>query len=522
MRVGVTGFAHEVNGFADVVTRDRGIDISQRHGGLASSWEAGPLIARLHEVFDADADAGAEIVELPVWGFGASGPLDGDDFRTILAEVLSALAAAMADGPLDAVVVLGHGAGRTTDDTDPDGTLLGALRAAVGDQVAIVVVLDFHANVSARMCDVVDAVVGYRTNPHVDIADRLVEAADHVHRLVGGGAASIVHHRLAMVLPQIAQLTATGEPLGEVMAMAEERCVAPVRNVSVFGGFSLADVPDSGTSVCVTVDAGHEDVGEELVRTLTRALWARVDRYRLHATPLDDAVAEASLAARGVRPPVLLADVADNPGGGAPANSTFVLKALVEAGVDGVVLGLQCDPGVVEMAWRAGEGAEVQVTFNAGSDRPLAVPFTTTALVLRLCDEPLQPTRGVYAGSTRHPGRCCSLRVGGVEVGVSSFPVQCADDDTLRHVGLDPSTARVVVVKSRGHFRAGFDHLFAPAQIVEVGAPGVSTPELHTLPWVHLPRPVFPLDEIDIAAAEEIEPTVYRHRTTNAAATVRR
>ncbi len=520
MRVGVTGFAHEVNGFADVVTRDRGVNASQQPGGLASSWEAQPLIGRLHELFDADAHAG--IVELPVWTIGASGPLEGEDFRTILTEVLSALTTAMADGPLDAVVVLGHGAGRTTDDTDPDGTFLRALRAAVGADVAIVVVLDFHANVSAQMCDSVDAVVGYRTNPHIDIADRLVEAADHVHRLVGGGAASIVHHRLAMVLPQIAQLTAADEPLGEVMAIAQERCVAPVRNVSVFGGFSLADVPDCGTSVCVTVDAGHEHVGEELVRTLSRALWARVGRYRLHAVPLDDAVADALLAARGVRPPVLLADVADNPGGGAPANSTFVLKALVDAGVDGVVLGLQCDPGVVDMAWRAGEGAEVQVTFNAGSDRPLAVPLTTTAVVIALCDEPLRPTRGVYAGSTRHAGRCCSLRVGGVEVGVSSFPVQCADDDTLRHVGLDPSTARVVVVKSRGHFRAGFDHLFTSAQIIEVGAPGVSTPELHTLPWVHLPRPVFPLDEIDVAAAEAIEPTVYRHHALHGAATVLR
>jgi microcystin degradation protein MlrC len=80
---------------------------------------------------------------------------------------------------------------------------------------------------------------------------------------------------------------------------------------------------------------------------------------------------------------------------------------------------------------------------------------------------------------------------------VSSRALQCADDDTLRHCGLDPATANVVVVKSRGHFRAGFDHLFTDDRIVEVGAPGVATPELHTLPWRHLPRPVFPLDEVE-------------------------
>ena len=95
--------------------------------------------------------------------------------------------------------------------------------------------------------------------------------------------------------------------------------------------------------------------------------------------------------------------------------------------------------------------------------------LTTAALV---------PTRGGYAGSLRHPGRSCALRIGGVggiEVGVSSHAVQCADDDTLRFVGLQPEKARVVVVKSRGHFRAGFDHLFADDQIIEVGAPGVAT-----------------------------------------------
>ena len=148
------------------------------------------------------------------------------------------------------------------------------------------------------------------------------------------------------------------------------------------------------------------------------------------------------------------------------------------------------------------------------------MPFTEPATVIALVDEPLCPTRGVYAGSTRHPGRCCALRIGGIEIGVSSHPVQCADDDTLRHVGLDPAAARVVVVKSRGHFRAGFDHLFAPEQIVEVGAPGVATPELHTLTWQWLPRPVFPLDEIDIAVARAAAPTVHGRRSAAAEAGV--
>jgi len=502
VRVGITGFAHEVNGFAAPITRAHGIDASRHEGGLAATWEAGPAVA----VLDA---AGIEPVELPVWEFGASGPLLGEDFRTILTEVLDGLGAT---GHLDGVVVLGHGAGRTTDDTDPDGTFLGAVRAAVGASAPLVVVLDFHANVSSAMCAAVDGIVAYRTNPHVDIRDRVAEAAELVVHLLQGPRTAVVHQRLPMVLPQIAQLTAANEPLGEVMALAAELTVPPIRNISVLGGFSLSDVPCNGTSVCATVDAGHEHVGIDAVRALAAAIWERRPRYRLHAVPLADAVAEAVRASRGDATPALLADVADNPGGGAPADSTFVLRALLDAGVGGVVLGLQCDPAVVSRAWDAGIGARIAVTFNEGSTAPLAVPLTVEAEVTALTDAPLVPQRGIYAGLSRYTGPCCGLRIaeaaagagagaGTVDVGVSSWPVQCADDDTLRHVGLRPEAARVVVVKSRGHFRAGFDHLFADDRIVEVGAPGVATPELHTLPWVHLPRPVFPLDDVEWDAA---------------------
>lgn len=492
-RIGITGYAHEVNGFAAPVVLADGIDLARTPGGLVGTWAAGPAVRTLLEVTP------TEVVELPVWEFGAGGPLDGDDFRMLLRGVDDALRAASVVAPLDAVLVLGHGAGRTSDDLDPDGTFLAAVRRLVGPDVPVVVVLDFHANLSEAMVEAVDVVVGYRTNPHVDIAERLVEAARHLHRLLDGERTVIRHRRLPMVLPQIAQLTAPSEPLGEVMAVAATWDDPPVRNVSVFGGFSLADVPCSGASVAVTVDAGHEALAEQVVDRLALELWSRRDRYRLHAVPLDDAVAIARDVCTSGGPPVLLADVADNPGGGAPATSTFVLRALIDAGVPtlgDVAVGLQCDLRVVEQAWSLGMGASATFVLNDGSDDALAPPLELRAEVVALTDAPLTPTRGVYAGSERHPGRCCALRAGGLVVGISSRPLQCADDDTLRHAGLDPAAAQVVVVKSRGHFRAGFDHLFTDDRIVEVGAPGVATPELHTLPWRHLPRPVFPLDDV--------------------------
>lgn len=496
-RVGITGYAHEVNAFAAPVGLEAGRDASRGPGGLRVSWEAGPLVARL------DADPMVEVVDLPVWEFGASGPLDDGAFADVVDAAVQAVRAA---APLDAVVVLGHGGGRSMHDLDTDATFLEVVRAEVGSATPLVVVLDFHANLSERMCAAVDVVVGYLTNPHVDIAQRLVEAAEQVLQLLDGTATSVVWCRLPLVLPQIAQLTAPDEPFGRVTELAKGLAAAEpaVRNVSVFGGFSLADVPCSGASVCVTVDRDAEAAGAAVVRRVAHALWDERPNYRLRATPLADVLPAARDAAARRRAPVIVADVADNPGGGAPATSTALLHALVAADIDQVVLGLQCDPAVVDAAWRAGVGRTLRATFNAGSTDPLAQPFTADVTVTALVDAPVVPARGVFAGQRRHPGRSCALRVGGVHVGVSSRPLQCADPDTLEHVGLAPASARVVVVKSRGHFRAGFEHLFAPEQVVEAEAPGVATPALHLLHWEHLPRPVFPLDAID-----DFEPIIH-------------
>ncbi|MFM7045948.1 MAG: M81 family metallopeptidase [Ilumatobacteraceae bacterium] len=506
LRVAIAGFLHEANSLADITTRSAAVDHSAMPGSLASSAESSGAVARLREL----CGASVEIVALPVWDFGAAGPIAAADFEFVLGHVVDALRTA---GPVDAVIVPGHGAGRTTADLDPDAAFLTAIREVVGDDVPVVVVLDFHANVSSAMCAAADVIIGYRTNPHVDVVDRLREAAEHVVRLLHGehrdsrhdgrhgghcvGRTVIARCAVPMVLPQIAQLTTRGETLHEVMALAEAAIVPPVRNVSVFGGFSLADVPDCGLTIVVTADEGAEAVAASTAEQIAAAAWARRNRYRLTVVPLADAVSRAAAAAAGDTPPVILADTSDNPGGGAPGNATFILAALHAARVRGVVMGLQCDTAVVDAAWAAGVGARIEARFNEGSDRPLAPPFTAHATVLALADGEFVPSRGVYAGAVRRPGRCCALDIDGIRIAVSSRPVQAADDDTLRHAGLDPSTARVVVVKSRGHFRAGFDHLFSERQVVEVGAQGVATNDLSAVDWQHLRRPVFPLDRVE-------------------------
>jgi microcystin degradation protein MlrC len=115
--------------------------------------------------------------------------------------------------------------------------------------------------------------------------------------------------------------------------------------------------------------------------------------------------------------------------------------------------------------------------------------------VIALTDGNCVGRRGIYAGLRLELGRCAALEVGGVTVVVISHRVQCADPIFFEMMGLDIGRARSVVVKSRGHFRGGFDEFFGPDQIVEVDLPGLTSPMLNRFDWQRLPRPVIPLDD---------------------------
>ncbi|HUC71921.1 MAG TPA: MlrC C-terminal domain-containing protein, partial [Stellaceae bacterium] len=188
-------------------------------------------------------------------------------------------------------------------------------------------------------------------------------------------------------------------------------------------------------------------------------------------------------------------DVADNPGGGGRGNTTFLLRALYEAGVEGAMLGVFYDPPLAADAHRLGVGAQFEAHFNQSETTKFSEPWTAPATVASLTDGNCVGRRGIYAGMRLELGPCAALQVGGVTVVVVSHRVQCADPVFFEMMGLDIARARSIVVKSRGHFRGGFDEFFRPAEIVEVDLPGLTSPMLSRFDWKCLPRPVIPLDD---------------------------
>jgi microcystin degradation protein MlrC len=500
-RIGLLGFSIECNRFAPVAGE---ADFRERTllRGMAMLDEARAEAPRmLSELpgFLADMDAAGawEPVPLLLAMAGPNGPVEHGFFQSLMAEWEEGLRQA---GPLDGVYCVLHGAGLTTQDDDPEGSILTMLRRHVGEQAKIVASFDLHANVAEADYRTLDAFIGYRTNPHMDMRERGAESAQVLRRLLGGPRTHIAAVRLPIVPPTVTMLTgpdAPNRPYGELIDFGQRRMnEAPyagrIVNVSVMGGFAFADTPFNGLTAVVT--ATDAEAAGALATEIACEGWARREQFHPRLTSLDAAVELAMRTRDSRRPALIFADVADNPGGGGRGNTMFILEAFLDAGVRNAIFGVIHDPVVAAEAHRLGEGALIYAHFNreAVSDfsRPLRVPAT----VRRLHPGPVKCRRGTYAGGTIDLGPSAALDLGGIIVVVVSQRVQCADPAFLEAFGLDIGRARAVVVKSRGHFRSGFDEFFSHDQVIEVDAPGLTSPMLQHFQWKHLPRPVVPLD----------------------------
>ena len=436
-------------------------------------------------------------VPLILTGCQPWGPVDSAFFRRTVDGMLALLEEA---GQVDGIFIANHGGMTATEDHDPDGEMLERLRAVVGPEVPVIATLDLHANISERMVAASDVIVGYQTNPHVDMAERGEEAAFLMRLLLAGTRARAVFVRLPLVAPSVALLTASG-PYGELMDLAQRRkreMGGAILNASVFGGFAFSDTPKNGLAVVVTA-RDEEAPARALAAEIAGRAWAERSRFKKTLTSIEDGVNLAlRTAADPGLPPVIFSDAGDNPGGGGGGDTPYLLKALTEAGARGVLYGSFFDPQLAAKAHAQGEGATFTAVFNREQRTRYGERFEVEARVVSLCDGEMVGRRGIFAGRGVRLGPSAVLEIGaedGIRVVIISARQQTADPMFFELFGLDIAEARVVCVKSRGHFRAGFDLWFAPQQVHEIDTPGLTSPVLERLEWRALPRPVYPLDE---------------------------
>jgi microcystin degradation protein MlrC len=491
-RIAILGFSIECNRFAPVA-HAADFHVLQRGAAIIADARATtPRALPEARGFFAAMDARGAWRPVPILLAQAApnGPVDQAFFDALMAEWHTGLAAQ----PVDGVYMVLHGAGLATQDDDPDGALIALVREVVGPGVPIVATLDLHANISTRMVAGLDCFIGYRTNPHLDMRERGAEAAVAMRRLLAGEKFHIARVRLPIVPPSTSQVTLpnhSDRPMGEMIDFGERRMAAPsyagrIVNLSVMGGFAHGDTADHGLTVVVTATDARAAHG--LAVDVAEAGWARRARFVANLTSVADAVALAKSA-----PPRIFADVGDNPGGGGRGNTQYILRAFYAADVQNCLVGALFDPPLAAAA-HAASGAFV-ARFNTAEDSRFSERWEAPATVVALSDGQFVGRRGIFAETALELGPTAAIRLGGITVVVISVRQQCADPTFFEHLGLDIAAAGSVVVKSRGHFRGGFDEFFPAERIIDVGAPGLTSLDFASIPWTRLPRPVLPLDK---------------------------
>ncbi|MEK9725420.1 MAG: M81 family metallopeptidase [Rhodospirillaceae bacterium] len=429
-------------------------------------------------------------VPILICGAEPGGPVDHAFFERTKAEMRRRLEAAL---PLDGVFFSAHGAMTTTETPDPDGELFEMARAVIGPDAPLIATFDLHANVSERMVAKTDIMVGYLTNPHVDQRERAAEAAGLMLEMFDGMVPKPVFIRVPMASPPVTLLTAKG-PYADLIAEGQRAKTDAIANVTLLAGFAYGNTPKNGMAVIVTA-RDDEAPARALAEDLARMAWDNRHRHKIALTSIADAVAAAKACGEDASlPAVILADCADNPGGGGRGNTAFVLSALLKAAVEGCYAGIFFDPALAAEAHERGVGARFTAVINRHSESAFSERFEFEAEVAGLHDGVVVGTLGIYAGRTVDLGPTAHLKVGGIDLIVVSKRKQCADPVFFQMFGLAIEDARSVLVKSRGHFRAGFLPWFPPENVIEVDAPGLTSNVFANFTFDGYSRPIYPLD----------------------------
>ncbi len=484
-RVAIGGLMHETNTFAKTRTTPddfrayqfaRGDEMLARYANVRS--EIGGMMAGARE---------NDVTLIPtIFSFAVpSGMVTRETYQQLAAWVLDDLARIDFDGVLLAL----HGAMVAEGVPDVEGDLLRRVRALVGNK-PIVATFDMHANLSAAMRQYADVLIGYDTYPHVDPYERGIEAANVIAKMLRGEIRpTMALEQLPLLSVPQAQYTASG-PMREIMArVAEMEKDTRVIAASVAVGFPYADVECAGMSVVVTTN-GDTGLARDSARALREMIWARRDAFGVQNMRVEDAVSRAVASENA---PVILVDVADNIGGGAPGDGTVLLKALRDAHARHAVVTI-ADAEAAAQAIDAGIDNFVSLCVGGKTDFFHGEPVELRGRV-RLISTGEYMHKGSYmTGMVMRMGRTVVLNCDGVDVVLMERKTMPFDAQQLRSLGIEPADQKIIVVKSALAWQAAYGDM--ARAVFYVDTPGICTANLKTLPYHNVRRPIFPLDNL--------------------------
>ena len=419
-----------------------------------------------------------------------SGPVADAAFEALSAAILDAIRPGC-----DAILLDLHGAMVTMSHDDGEGELLARIRA-LAPGVPLGVALDLHGNITARMVANCDALAGFKTYPHVDMAETGTLVAGIVGRMLDEGLAPCrawIHP--PMLAHTLRMDTRLPGPMQAAVAAARAAEGRPgVLAATIFGGFSLADLSEAGVSVTVTAET--QSAADAATRDLAAEIWGARENFVYAEAPLPQSIAAAKAALAGPGDgPVLLLDHGDNCMSGGTCDVMDVLAAALAAGMDGILAGPICDPEAVATLHLAGVGARIELGLGnrvtlPGFERQAPLPLAGT--VIALGDGEYVITGPTYTGERCHMGRAAVLDTGAARILVTEEPHEPWDLGVFTSSGLDPAAARVLILKSRMYCRPVFEPI--ARAVVECASRGVTSSDYRLFPFAKLARPIFPLD----------------------------
>jgi microcystin degradation protein MlrC len=479
----IAGFQHETNTFAPSPATYESFVRGEGHPPMAR----GDAVLAIRDVnlpiggfIQASERQGHTLLPVIWTAASPSAQVTEDAYERIVGEIV----AAAGEGGFDAIYLDLHGAMVAQHVDDGEGELLARIRAKVGPSVPVVASLDLHANVTERMLASADALVAYRTYPHVDMADTGARAERLLVRLLDERKPlARAARRLPFLIPinGMCTMLEPARSMYEALGTLEQ---GPVVSLSFAPGFPAADFPECGP---VIWGYGEEasavrDAVDSLYDTMLRneAQWA------VPFLSPDAAVAEAIRLSATAQKPVVIADTQDNPGAGADSNTTGMLRALLDNGAQDAALGLIWDPEAAARAHAAGVGATLELALGGRSGTPGDAPFIGTFEVVALSDGRCRYDGPMMHGMQVELGPVACLKIGGVRIAVSSTKAQMLDRNLYRVAGIVPEQMKILVNKSSVHFRADFQPIAHTVLVAK--APGPMTADPADLPWKRLAR----------------------------------
>ena len=483
-RIFITGFWHETNTFAHGQTGLDDFHTYQYAEGDDLFATFADTNTEIGGVMNAALELDLNLIPGLFAGAVPSGLISGEAYQTLLDRTLDLLAGA---GEIDGALVHLHGAAVAVGAQEADADFLHALRRQLAG-VPIVVTFDLHANLSDNLIAGADALIGYDTYPHNDMADRGREAAHMLHRMLWSSKRpEKIFRKLPFAPPPQVQGT-DSKPVAGIMAMlGDKRDWGGIWSASIAWGFPYADVEHLGVGVLVQGDDVHH--ANRIADELACAIWRQRGDFDAGLIDVEEAVRNAMAAPVG---PIILVDVADNAGGGAPGDGTTILAELLDQDAANAVIVL-CDPEAVRAAKSLGVGAMFSGSVGGKADDLHGPPVSLMGEII-LQQSIFYLRQGDYmTGQRIDLGQVAVIKAGGVTVMLTEQKALPFDADHLAAAEIAAETMQIIVVKSaiawQAHFRS-----FAKGEIY-VDTPGVCASNLKRFEYSQLSRDVFPIAE---------------------------